>query len=149
MFRGKESSNRIEFSRLVQEVLNFGVFSSLWLWGVGVGVWEWGMGWVDGSGGWVVGWMRVRGAPHMCTCMCMHACTCMRGKHDNFMQMAAPMGKSLGIPYDVICMCACMCMHADACTHGWAYPPTIPHPHPTTLHPQGGDPWNQLKFNST
>ena len=35
MFRGKESSNRIELSRLVQDLLNFGVFGSLWLWGGG------------------------------------------------------------------------------------------------------------------
>ena len=33
MFRGKESSNRIELSRLVQDLLNFGVLGSLWLWG--------------------------------------------------------------------------------------------------------------------
>ena len=39
MFRGKESSNRIELSRLV---LNFGVLGSLQLWEVGggcLGVW--------------------------------------------------------------------------------------------------------------
>ena len=47
MFRGKESSNRIELSRLVQDLLNFGVFGSLRLWG-------WG-GWVDGGGGWLGG----------------------------------------------------------------------------------------------
>ena len=64
MFRGKESSNRIELSRLVQDLLNFGVLGSLRLWG-------WG-GWVDGGGG---GW----GVPpthvhmHRCTCMHMHA----------------------------------------------------------------------------
>ena len=40
MFRGKESSNRIELSRLVQELLNFGVSGSLRLWGQ-----------VDGGGG--------------------------------------------------------------------------------------------------
>ena len=39
MFRGKESSNRIELSRLVQDLLNFGVLGSLWLWG-------WGGGWM-------------------------------------------------------------------------------------------------------
>ena len=74
MFRGKESSNRIELSRLVQDLLNFGVLGSLWLWGWGgVGVWGWGV---------------VGGCPlHMCTCTC--------GKHDNFMQMATPIG---GIP---------------------------------------------------
>ena len=63
MFRGKESSNRIELSRLVQELLNFGVSGSLQLWGVG--------GWLDGVGG---GW----GCPsHTCTCTCMHTCTHM------------------------------------------------------------------------
>ena len=49
MFRGKESSNRIELSRLVQDLLNFGVLGSLRLWGVG------------GMGGW--GWGVVEGAP--------------------------------------------------------------------------------------
>ena len=35
MFRGKESSNRIELSRLVQDLLNFGVLGYLQLWGGG------------------------------------------------------------------------------------------------------------------
>ena len=72
MFRGKESSNRIELSRLVQDLLNFGVSGSLRLWG---------WGWLGGV------------PTHVHTHA--HACTCMRGKHDNFMQMAAPIG---GIP---------------------------------------------------
>ena len=55
MFRGKESSNRIKLSRLVQDLLNFGVLGSLRLWG-------WG-GWVDMGGGWL------GGAPNMCTHM--------------------------------------------------------------------------------
>ena len=39
VFRGKESSNRIELSRLVQDLLNFSVLGSLWLWGwIRVGV---------------------------------------------------------------------------------------------------------------
>ena len=78
MFRGKESSNRIELSRLVQELLNFGVLGSLRLLGLG--------GWVDRGGGWL-------GVPPIH--VHMHACTrrtCMRGKHDNFMQMATPIG---------------------------------------------------------
>ena len=78
MFRGKESSNRIELSRLVQDLLNFGVSGSLQLWGWRVG----GCGW---------GWLG--GAPY--TRAHAHARTCMCGKHDNFMQMAAPIG---GIP---------------------------------------------------
>ena len=80
MFRGKESSNRIELSRLVQDFLNFGVLGSLRLWG-------WG-GWVDGGGG----WFRV---PPTHMHMHMHTRTHTCGKHDNFMQMAAPIG---GIP---------------------------------------------------
>ena len=72
---------------------------------------------------------------HMCTCTCMHTHTCMRGKHDNFMQMAAPLGESMGIPYDVICMCVCMHMHA--CAHAWGHPHTSPHPHPPTPTPGG------------
>ena len=64
MFRGKESSNRIELSRLVQDLLNFGVFGSLQLWGWGPGVWGWGVG----------VWGVVGGCPtHTCTCMHMHA----------------------------------------------------------------------------
>ena len=59
VFHGKESSNRIEISPLVQDLLNFGVLGSLQLRGVG----GWGYG--------VVG-----GVPHMCTCMHMHAHTC-------------------------------------------------------------------------
>ena len=62
MFRGKESSNRIELSRLVQELLNFGVSGSLRLWGVGDGV--------DGGG--VVG-----GASHICAHACACACMCV------------------------------------------------------------------------
>ena len=58
MFRGKESSNRIKLSRLVQDLLNFGVFGSLRLCGWGVGGWGWGV---------------VGGFPlHTCICMHMH-----------------------------------------------------------------------------
>ena len=54
MFTGKESSNRIELSRLVQDLLNFGVLGSLQLWGWGVDGWGLGV------------------PPHMCTHMHMH-----------------------------------------------------------------------------
>ena len=81
MFRGKESSNRIELSRLVQDLLNFGVSGSLQL-----------LGW-GGVGGWGWGWLGV--PPHTCTHMHMHVHACTQGKHDNFMQMATPIG---GIP---------------------------------------------------
>ena len=57
VFRGKESSNRIELSRLVQDLLNFGVLGSLQLWGGGR--------WVGVSGG-------MGGVP-TCTHMDAHA----------------------------------------------------------------------------
>ena len=56
MFRGKESSNRIKLSRLVQELLKFGVFGSLRLWG---------------GGRWVEGCLGVSGA-WGCVPTCMH-----------------------------------------------------------------------------
>ena len=68
MFRGKESSNRIELSRLVQDLLNLVFWAPAAL---GVGGWGWrvvgGWGWrvVGGWGWWVVG-----GTPHTCA----HAC---------------------------------------------------------------------------
>ena len=87
MFRGKESSNRIELSRLIQDLLNFGVLGSLQLWGSG--------------------WLGV--PPHICTCMCVHT-------HAHVVNMIIsckwppPLGESMGIPYDVIRMCACVRM---------------------------------------
>ena len=61
MFRGKESSNRIELSRLVQELLKFGVLGSLQLWGGS----RWVGGCLEASGG-------MGGVP---TCTHMHAHT--------------------------------------------------------------------------
>ena len=65
MFRGKESLNRIELSRLVQDLLNFAVLGSLRLWGGG----RW-VGNVRASGG-------IGGVPPTCTCMHAHAHTHM------------------------------------------------------------------------
>ena len=68
MFRGKESLNRIELSRLVQDLLNFGVLGSLRLW--------------EGAGGWGVsgasGGMGVSSThAHACAHMHMHIHTCI------------------------------------------------------------------------
>ena len=64
MFRGKESSNRMELSRLVQDLSNFGVLGSLQLWG---------------GGWWVGGHLGAWGCPlthaHAHACTHMHTCT--------------------------------------------------------------------------
>ena len=136
MFRGKESSNRIELSRLVQELLNFGVSGSLWLWGVG--------GWVDRGRGWL-------GVPptdvHMHTHAHMHTHThvCMVNMIISC-KWLSPLGESMGIPYDVICMCTCMHVHMHVCG---GHPLTTPYPHLPTPYPPEGGPRNQSKFNST
>ena len=65
MFRGKESLNRIELSRLVQDLLNFAVLGSLRLWGGG----RWVGGGVSGASGGMGGC-----SPH--THMHVHARTC-------------------------------------------------------------------------
>ena len=130
MFRGKESSNRIELSRLVQDLLNFGVLGSLRLWGGGR--------WVGGHlGAWGVSphththahthlymYRNCKWPPtwrHPClaclTCMCVRACVCA-------------------------CMHACM-RHPP--THPCQPPPPSTHPPP----PRGVDPQNHLKFDNT
>ena len=136
MFRGKESSNRIELSGLVQDLLNFGVLGSLRLWG-------WGGGCMGVAGGW--------GMPHIhahtCACMHMHALMCTRA-HARMVNMIIsckwqpPLGESLGIPYDVIRMCACMCVCACICMcmcvgGTLSPPPKHIHPPPT---PRGAPP---------
>ena len=62
MFRGKESLNQIELSRLVQDLLNFAVLGSLRLWGGGR--WVGGVRGIWGHGG---------VSSHTRTCMRMHA----------------------------------------------------------------------------
>ena len=70
----------------------------------------------------------------------------MRGKHDNSMQMAAPIrfGEIPGIPYDVMCVPACMHVHVHVCMGGPC------HHHPTPIHPpptpQGGGPPESVKI---
>ena len=134
MFRGKESSNRIELSRLVQDLLNFGVSGSLRLWGLG--------GWVYGGGGWL------GGAPHTRAHARMHTHAHIHIKHDDFnCKWQPPLGESLGIPYDVTHARACVCVRA--CAHVWGAPPNHPPAHPPTPPSPRGDPQNQSKFNST
>ena len=130
MFRGKESSNRIELSRLIQELLHFGVFGSLRLWG-------WGGGCMGVGGGW--------GAPthehmHVHACMNTHAHACVVNMIISC-KWPPPLdlGESRGFPmmsYTCVRACACMCR----CVGGtFSPPPTHIHPPPT---PQRGGPRN-------
>ena len=124
MFRGKESSNRIELSRLVQDLLNFGVSGSLRLWG-------WGSGWMGVGGGWGVPLTHVH----------MHAHAHTQARMVNMIiscKWPPLLGEYLGIPYDVIH--ACMCMHACAC--GWGAPSHHP-PSPSTHPPP---PWGNPRI---
>ena len=70
MFRGKESSNRIELSHLVQDLLNFGVLGSLRLWGGGRG-WGGCLGVSGGMGGCppIHAHARARTHTHIRTCI--------------------------------------------------------------------------------
>ena len=102
MFRGKESSNRIELSRLVQELLNFGVLGSLQLWGRG-----WGDGW---------------GVPP--THMHMHAHKHV--KHDNFnCKWQPPLGEFPMMSYVRTHACACVGGIISPNPHP-IHPPPIP-----------------------
>ena len=126
-FRGHKSSNRIELSRLVQDLLNFAVLGSLQLWG---------WGWVYGAVGWL-------GVPPTHMHVHAHAHTHVH-THAHVVNMIIsckwlpPLGESLEIPYDVIRACMYMCVHACACVWGTLLPPP-----PTSTHPPpllGGPP---------
>ena len=119
MFRGKESSNRIELSWLVQELSNFGVFGFLRLLGVG--------------GGWGVPPTHVHMHAHTCTHT--HACVVNMVISCKW-PPPLDLGKSWGFPmmsYACACTCMCVCTWVG-CTL------TTPHPHPPTPTPQGGPP---------
>ena len=126
MFRGKESSNRIELSRLVQELLKFGVLGSLQLWG---------------GGRWVGGCLGVSGdMGGVPTHTHMHAHTCIE------LQMAASMEASIVSMFSMFNMH--VHVHVHACLHGTS--PHTPIPTPSPIHqsatPQGGGPPESLKI---
>ena len=131
MFRGKESSNRIELSRLVQDLLNFGVLGSLQLWG---------------GGRWVGGHLGVWGvSPHTHMCTHAHAHTCTHAHL--YMYRNCKWQPTWRHPCLACLAClTCMCMHVCM-----GHPST--HPYPPPIHPsatpQGVDPQNHLKFDNT
>ena len=116
MFRGKDSSNRIEISSLVQDLLNFGVLGSLQL---------------LGGGRWVGGCLGHVGCPHTCT----HACACMYTHvymYRNCKWLPTWRHPCLSC---LTCMCVCVCAHVyvHACMH--ERPPHTPTPTATSIHP--------------
>ena len=135
MFRGKESSNRIELSRLVQELLNFGVLGSLRLWGGGR--------WVGGMGG-----VPKHMYKHTHACTCTHAHLYM---YRNCKWPPTWRHPCLACLACLTCMCMCACMHVHVCVHGTPPPHPYPLP-PLSTHlppPRGVDPRNLLKFDNT
>ena len=124
VFRGKESSNRIELSRLVQNLLNFGVLGSLWLWGGGR--------WVGVSG-------DMGGVPP--THIHAHAHTCTHTHvymYRNCKWLPTWRHPCLAC---LTCMCVCVCVYMHVCMHAWDTPScthTHPHLHPSICHPLGG-----------
>ena len=119
-----KSSNRIEISQLVQVLLNFD--------------------WFQGFPGEGVGGCGCKGAlsgervpQHMCTCMCMHICTCaydIIGNSQGFPQWGRPFAWNYHVYDTCMYMRMCMCMHV--CAHVWRHPPNHPHCHPPTPYPQ-------------
>ena len=136
MFRGKESSNRIELSRLVQDLLNFGVLGSLRLWG---------------GGRWVGGIWGHGGCPHTHAhaCTCTHTCTHAHlYMYRNCKWPPTWRHPCLACLTCLTCMCVHVCVCVHACMHGT--PPTHPYPPPPpSTHlppPQGGGPPESLKI---
>ena len=70
MFRGKESLNRIKLSWLVQDLLNFAVLGSLWLWGGGR--WVGGVRGIWGHGGCPHTHAHARACTHTHIHTCIH-----------------------------------------------------------------------------
>ena len=118
MFKGKESSNRIELSRLVQDLLNFGVLGSLWLWG---------------GGRWVRGIWGHGGVPtHMHT----HTHACTHTHTHLYMYRNCKWPPTWRHPclacLTCMCVCACACMCMRACI---GHSPHKPIPTATSIHP--------------
>ena len=126
MFRGKESSNRIELSRLVQDI-------EFWCFGLPAAL---------GVGGGL-------GVPPTHVHMHMHACMHTH-VHAHMVNMIIsckwppPLGEYLGIPYDVIC--ACVCMHACTCMCMWVGCTLSPPPTPSTHPHLPGGPLESVKI---
>ena len=126
MFRSKESSNRIEISRLVQDLLNFCVFGSLQLWGGGR--------WVGGVSG---GIWRHGGVT---TCMHMHINACI--------EIARPPTWRHPCLSCLTCMCVHVCMCECVCAYLCAWDtPLTPIPTTTPIYPSTTPPGGTLRIS--
>ena len=124
MFRDKESLNRIELSRLVQDLLNFGVLGSLRLRG--------------GAGGWGAS-CSMGGVPmHMHA----HACTCTHAHLYMYRNCKWPLTWRHPCLACLTCMCVCVC----ACLCAWDTPIPTPTPIQPSANPPGGGPLESLKI---
>ena len=132
MFRDKDFSNRIELSRLVQDLQTFGDLGSLQL-PAALGRGQMGWGASEGMGG----------VPrHMHTHMHARTRTKHEDKHVRKLQMAATMEAAMFIMFNMhACVCAHACMHVHTCVGGCPHP--TPTPTPTHPSPRGGTPPNQ------
>ena len=110
-FRGKESSNRIELSQLVQDLLNFGVLGSLQLWG---------------GGRWVGGVWGIWGVGGVTTHMHTHANACIEIANGRRLEA------SMFIMYIMFNMHVHACVHVcvRVCMGHPLHTHTHPHPHP-------------------
>ena len=129
MFTGKESSNRIELSRLVQDLLNFGVSAPCRS--------------GEGAGGWGI-WGPWGVSPHTYTHICMHPHT-----HAHvYMYRNCKWPPTWRHPC-LACL-TCMCVRACVCMHVYmGHSPTHPCPPPppsTHLPPPRGGPPESLKI---
>ena len=131
VFRGKDFSNTIELSQLIQDLFTVSDLGSLQFVGKGK------MG-VGASGA----WGATRHA-HTCVLKCTHM-KCYN-QHVRKLQMASTMEAAMFIMFNT-CMCVCThvctCMHVHVCVHVcWGCLQT---PSPQTTHPPpGGTPHNQ------
>ena len=124
LFRGKESSNRIKLSQLVQDLLNFGVLASQQLLGrgqmIGVHLGTWGC---------------PHTCVHACACMSMHTWTCIEIAN-------GPPHRGIHV-YHV--RHACTCMHVHVCMGA----PHTPTPTPTPIHsPSSPEGTSRISKNS-
>ena len=137
MFRGKESSNRIELSRFSSGLIEF------WCFGLPAAL---GRGQVGGGASGGMGGVPTHMHMHVHACTCTHAHLYMYRNCKWPPTWRHPCLACLAC-LTCMCMCACVCVHV--CMHGTFPHRPIPTPTPPSTHlppPQGVDPQKSLKI---